>query len=107
MIEYITETFPSGAIITRLPTPVATPQDLVPFSCTRRQGRLALLQINKLDAVETAIAAIADPVQKRAAQIEYEAATWEKESAFVQSMWTQFGGTPEELDDLFRLAVTL
>ena len=76
-------------------------------SCQRRQGRLVLLQAGYLGAVESAIAAIEDPVQKMAAQIEYEADTWERDNAFVQSMWAQLGGTPDQLDDLFTLAVTL
>ena len=79
----------------------------VPRSCQRRQGRLVLLQAGYLGAVESAIAAIEDPAQKMAAQIEYEADTWERDNAFVQSMWAQLGGTPDQLDDLFTLAVTL
>jgi chromosome segregation ATPase len=79
----------------------------VPASCTRRQGRLALLQAGKLDDVESTIAAITDSLQRRAAQIEYEADTWERSNMFLQGMWNQLGGTPEELDDLFRLAVTI
>lgn len=79
----------------------------VPQSCTRRQGRLALLQNDLLDDVEDAIAAIPDPAQRRAAQIEYEADTWDRGNAFLQGMWQQLGGTEEGLDDLFRLAVTL
>lgn len=80
---------------------------MVPQSCTRRQGRLALLQAGHLDAVETAIAAITDPVQRMSAQIEYEADTWERANAFLQAMWAQLGGTPDELDELFMSAVTL
>ena len=83
-----------------LPTPI-------PATCTRRQGRLALLQAGYLAAVEQSIAAIEDPAQRMAAQIEYEADTWERDNAFVQSMWAQLGGTPDQLDDLFTLAVTL
>ena len=86
------------------PPPTPAP---VPATCTRRQGRLALLQVGYLAAVEQAIAAIADPVQRMAAQIEYEADTWKRDNAFLQQMWAQLGGTPEQLDDLFRLAVTL
>lgn len=80
---------------------------MVPQSCTRRQGRLALLHAGQLDAVETAIAAITDPVQRMSAQIEYEADTWERANAFLQAMWAQLGGTPDELDELFMSAVTL
>lgn len=78
----------------------------VPASCTRRQGRLALLQAGKLDTAEAAIAAIADPAQKRAAQIEYEADTWERNNAFLVALWLGMGGTLDDLDDLFRLAAT-
>lgn len=78
----------------------------VPAQCTRRQGRLALLQADALDDVESAIAAIKDPAQRKAAQIEYEADTWERSNAFLQAMWSQLGGTESELDDLFRSAVT-
>lgn len=42
-----------------------------------------------------------------AAQIEYEADTWERANPLLQQMWAQLGGTPEQLDNLFRLAVTL
>jgi len=80
---------------------------VVPSSCTRRQGRLALLNAGKLDAVEAAIEAISDPTAKRQAQIEYEADTWERSNPFLQSMWATLGGTSEELDALFTLAVTL
>ena len=86
--------------------PPPTPA-LVPATCTRRQGRLALLQAGYLAAVEQSIATIADPVQRMAVQIEYEADTWERNNPFLQQMWAQLGGTPDQLDDLFRLAVTL
>lgn len=90
------------------PPPAPEPQpDTVPHSCTRRQGQRALLVHGYLDDVEAAIAAIADPLERRDAQIEYEAHTWERGNPFVQAMWAQLGGTPEQLDDLFRMAVTL
>ena len=80
---------------------------LIPKSCTRRQGQLALLTHGVLDDAEAAIAAITDPVQKRAAQIEYEADTWERANPFLQQLWVQLGGTPQSLDEAFALAVTL
>lgn len=90
------------------PPPAPEPQpDPVPRSCTRRQGRLALLAQGLLDEVEAAIAAVADPLEQRAALIEYEAATWERDNPFVQAIWAQLGGTPEQLDDLFRAAAKL
>ena len=73
---------------------------------TRRQGRLALLEVGRLADVENLIASIPDPVERRAAEIEYEADTWERENAFLQAMWAQLGGTESELDDLFALAAT-
>lgn len=86
------------------PPPTPAP---IPATCTRRQGRLALLQADYLAAAEQSLAAIADPAERMAAQIEYEADTWERGNAFLQGMWAQLGGTPAQLDDLFRLAVTL
>lgn len=83
------------------PPPVPTP---IPHSVTRRQGRLALLEVGKLDDVEAAIGAIENPVERRAAEIEYEADTWERSNAFLQGMWAQLGGTETELDALFVLA---
>jgi hypothetical protein len=80
---------------------------LIPKSCTRRQGRLALLAFGLDDDAEAAIAAITDPVQKREAQIEYESDTWERSNPFLQQLWIQLGGTPESLDEAFTLAATL
>ena len=60
-----------------------------------------------LDTLQAAIEAIADPIAKRRAQIEYSADVWERSNPFLQSMWAQLGGTTEQLDELYRLAVTL
>lgn len=86
---------------------LSLPAAPLPASCTRRQGRLALLQAGKISAAEAAIAAITDPLQKQAAQIEYEADTWERANPFLVALWAGMGGTPAQLDALFRLAVTL
>lgn len=87
------------------PLPPAPPAP--PSRCTRRQGRLALLANGLLADVEALIAAIPDATQRQAAQIEYEADTWERSNTALQAMWAQLDGTPEGLDDLFALAVTL
>lgn len=87
--------------------PPPEPEPTIPQAVTRRQGRLALLSVGKLADVEAAIGAITDPAERMAAQIEYEADTWERSNAFLQSMWAQLGGTEEQLDDLFMLASTL
>lgn len=79
----------------------------VPAKCTRRQGRLALLAVGKLAAAESFIESISDPVAKMQARIEYEADTWERSNAFLQQAWGALGGTSEEFDGLFSLAVTL
>lgn len=73
----------------------------IPQFVTRRQGRLALLDAGKLDDVEAIIDAITDPIQKRAAQIEYEADTWERSNQFLQVVWSLLGGSEAELDALF------
>ncbi|QQB32228.1 hypothetical protein I6I07_16075 [Achromobacter deleyi] len=77
---------------------------IVPRAVTRRQGRLALLETGRLDAVEDAIEAIADSTERRAAQIEYEAETWERGNEFLALLWQRLGGTEAQLDDLFILA---
>lgn len=89
-----------------IPPPEPEPDPVIPQVVTRRQGRLALLEVGKLDDVEAAIAAIEDPAERRAAEIEYEADTWERSNAFLQAMWAQLGGTEAELDDLFVLAAS-
>lgn len=93
----------SQSEIDMLPRPTPTP---VPQRVSRRQGRLALIDVGKLAEVEAAIVAIVDPIEQMKAQVEYEADTWERGNAFLQAMWAQLGGTESELDDLFVLAAT-
>lgn len=85
---------------------VIAPEPTVPYSVTRRQARLALIDAGKLADVEAAIAAIIGPAEKMKAEVEYEADTWERGNAFLQAMWAQLGGTDAQLDDLFILAST-
>lgn len=86
----------------------AEPLQLVPASCTRRQGLLALLAFGfKRADIEAQIAAIEDEIEKEEAQIEYEANDWERGNPRLQQMWIALGGAPAQLDDLYRLAVTL
>ena len=80
----------------------------VPQQVTPRQARLALLQIGKLDAVSAALAAIPDPAQRTAAQIEWEYATViERNSPLVQSLAAGLNLTDAQLDDLFTQAAGL
>lgn len=79
-----------------------------PHSCTRRQGLLDLLTYGRRRAaIEALIAAISDEMEREAALIEYEAATWESANPFLQQMWIALGGELAQLDDVFSLAVTL
>lgn len=80
----------------------------VPTSCTRRQGLLALLAYDHRRAdIEALIAAIPDEMDREAAMIDYEAATWERSNPFLQQMWAALGGEHQQLDEVFRMAVTL
>ena len=90
-----------------LPEYPAPPPPPTPASCSRRQAELALLQVGMLGTLQAAIEAIADPIEKRRAQIEYSADVWERSNPFMQQAWAQLGGTTEQLDGLYRLAVTL
>ena len=83
----------------------AVPRVIVPTSVTPRQARLALLQIGKLDAVSAALAAIPDPAQRTAAQIEWEYATViERDSPLVTSLAAGLGLTAADIDALFEAA---
>lgn len=80
----------------------------VPQSVTMRQARLALLGIGLLDDVDAAIAAIPDPVQRTAAEIEWEyAQTVDRNSPFTQQMAVGLSLTAEQLDALFTQAAGL
>lgn len=78
--------------------------DFIPKHISRRQGRLALLEKGYLDKVEKEIEKISDLTQRRTVLIEYDSETWERKNTFLQNIWTNIGGTQEELDDLFLLA---
>ena len=80
----------------------------VPQSVTMRQARLALLGIGLLDDVYAAIAAIPDPVQRKAAEIEWEYATViERNSSLVTVLSAQLGLDAATLDNLFLAGGTL
>ena len=80
----------------------------VPQSVTMRQARLALLGAGLLDSVDAAIAAIPDPVQRKAAEIEWEyAQTVDRNSPFTQQLAAGLGLTDAQLDALFTTAASL
>ena len=88
--------------------PPPAPSVVIPQSVTMRQARLALLGAGLLDSVNAAIAAITDPVQRKAAQIEWEyAQTVDRDSPFTQQLAAGLGLTSEQLDALFTQAAAL
>lgn len=100
------EAFPDQVPVARIVPPEPQPAP-VPLTISWRQGQLYLLSLGLLDDAEALIAAIEDPTERRAAQIEFDAPVYERNSAFLQRMWADLGRTPETLDDAFRTAVTL
>jgi hypothetical protein len=84
------------------PTPVAPEPE--PLVATRRQVKLALLQIGLLDTVEAAVAASGD----RHMQISYaDALEFDRNDPFVVSLGQALGKTDEEMDAVWSLARTL
>lgn len=79
----------------------------VPPSCTNRQAKLALIELGFYTHATELLAAITDPVEKLKAEVEWDAPTFERASPFLNNVWAQLDGTQEQLDDAFRLAVTL
>lgn len=79
-----------------------------PESVSMRQARLALLQAGHLDQVDDAIHAIADPMQRRAAEIEWDhAATVDRDSPLTQAIAAEVGMSEDEIDQLFWVAANL
>lgn len=73
----------------------------VPFSVTRAQGKIALMKAGLLEQVKAMISH--DPE----AQIWFEdAATWERNSVYVNNLGAALKLTTTQIDDLFFLAAT-
>ena len=73
------------------------------MTCSRAQGKLALLQADLLDTVESWVA-----TQPRATQIEYaERGEWRRDWPLVVSAGATLGLSDSQLDDLFTLAAAL
>lgn len=88
--------------------PGPPPPPVVPVSVSMRQARLALIDAGLIDSVEAAIGAIADPVQRRKAQTEWEyAQEVQRHHGLVPAMAQALGMTDAQLDQLFLLAGTL
>ena len=82
--------------------------DPIPQSVTMRQARLVLLNAGLLDDVDAAIASIPDPVQRKAAEIEWEyAQTVDRDSPFTRQLAQGLGLTDEQKNVLFVQASKL
>ena len=80
----------------------------VPQQVTMRQARLVLLQAGILNDIKTAIAEIEDPIQRQAAEIEWEYATVvDRSSQFVQNLAAGLNLSETDLDNLFTQASKL
>ena len=87
--------------------PPPPPPAPVPSAVTMRQARLALLGAGKLALVDAAIDAQAEPL-KSAARIEWEYSNEvQRHNGIVAMMGPALGLTDADIDDLFRIAVTL
>ena len=75
---------------------------------TMRQARIALLEVGLLDSVESAIASIPDPVQRKKAEIEWNySQEVQRHNGFVSVLAPMLGLTDEQTDQLFMRAKLL
>ena len=75
---------------------------------TRRQFKLALLENGLLETVEQIIESIEDPTVKARIQIEYsESERFERTNQSVQYMLGVLGLTSDQVDEMWRYAITL
>lgn len=89
------------------PEPVA-PVVVVPQVVTRRQARQALLLAGRLQDVQPAIDAMADPVQRGMVQIEWDdSQEFQRTRPTLIALATAIGMTAADLDDLFTQAAQL
>lgn len=97
---------PGGVPIAIDPPPA--PQ-MVPASVTRTQGLLALLLGAGIteQAIRDKISLITDPTEREVTRLRFEAARWERASAFIAWGATEFALSAEQVDDLFVQAAGL
>lgn len=75
---------------------------------TRRQFRLALLDVRLLDDLETAISNIEDTAEKRRIEIEYtESDKFARTSESVKTMFALINQTEEQINELWEKALAL
>ena len=90
--------------------PEPEPEIVIPTTATPAQGLMALYQLKSIteDDIENAIAGIADPAERYAAQIAYRKTTvWEKDSPSMQTIGALLQLTEQDFIDLFTLAPTI
>lgn len=93
-----------------IPPPLtAAPPVPVPSEVSNAQAREALIRSGiSIASVNSALAAIADPVEREVAVTQWEYRTSIRRDAdLVVSMAGAMNLTPAQVDDLFRLAATL
>ena len=90
-------------------TPPPPPPPVIPSVVTMAQARKALILGGvSITAVNAAIAAIVDPVERQLAETDWEySTTVRRDSALVASLAPALGLTDEQIDELFVLAATL
>lgn len=94
-----------GTYINSVYTPPPQPEiePSVPIAVSAAQGRLALLNAGLLDQVKAAVAQADE-----ATNIWFEYATeWRRDHPILNALGAQLGLSSEQIDDLFRLAITL
>jgi len=92
---------------TTLTAPPAPPIP-IPAVVTRKQARKALAIAGLFDAVQPAIDAIADPLQRRLVQIDWDdAASYERTDSTLLALASGLGLDEAALDALFLQASTL
>ena len=75
---------------------------------TRRQFRLALLDVGLLDDLEATISNIEDTTKKKRIEIEYtESDKFARTSESVKTMFTLINQTEEQINELWEKALTL
>lgn len=91
------------------PPPPEPAPPVVPASVTRTQGLLALLLGAGIteQAVRDKIALITDPTDREVTRLRFEAASWERTSAFIAWGATEFALSAEQVDGLFIQAAGL
>lgn len=75
---------------------------------TRRQARQALVLAGLLDQVQPIIDAIADPMQRRLAQVAWDdSADFKRDDPFLLKVGVALSLTDQQIDDLFATAASL